>query len=717
MKNENRYRFYFSQTAKFSALLIIFVLVVGWVSEGLFPSWRILQREYRRTLRKEFKDPAERSTLIPEPGVYQVVLPELKRTDRCVTCHLAIEGPVLDSLNQPFTPHPGEYLEHHPVKRFGCTICHGGQGQALDKRNAFAQNPSNDWDQPVLEPPFIESSCGKCHLSLFSADSILEGSTVLALGRTIFLREGCLGCHKARGVGGMLGPDLTAQGDKSKHEYNFRNIKGSQTISNWLEQHFVDPEMVSPGSRMLQYDLPKSDLEALATCVMGLSNPDLPYTYIGLNVLKELKGVRPELAGVSLYEMTCSACHGATGEGKAYTEFKSGVPAIGKPGFLAIASQEYIDFILKYGRTNQLMTSWSPGFSGLLANEVSGINSFVRSRRVTNSTWSKTATLVRSGNGSGTEGEMIYRSHCQTCHGADAKGDLAIGFNNPDFFRAASLEYVYYTLFRGRMNTAMPSWSIFSDEEMADLLEYISSLPLNPLKGTYSASRLPLNPRLLLPSTRDRKGTYSPFRGPGGESGSGIRHPASGSERFHYLCSRCHGEHGEGATGPAILNRDFLLTADDKFLYQTISSGRSHTPMHGWTRPGSQEGGLQPGEIYDIIGFMRSCSDTVWEYIYPGPTLGSKELGKEIFGNLCAECHGIQGTGLKAPSLNDQVFLNAATNGFLLATITLGRPGTAMPVWGGESEDHPKLTAGQRHDLVAYLRSWQLVHLPFKEKK
>ncbi|MBN1197929.1 MAG: c-type cytochrome [Bacteroidales bacterium] len=692
MKQEDRYRLFFSQAAKFSALMIIFILVVGWVSEGLFSSWKQLQREYSRTIRKKYPDPQERANLLPEHGVYQVELEELKRTDRCITCHLAIEGSLLDSLDQPFKVHPGSHLEHHPVKQYGCTICHGGQGQALDKRNAFALNPQNDWDHPILESPFIESSCGKCHLSLFSVDSILANSAVLEHGRTIFLREGCLGCHKARGVGGMLGPDLTAQGDKTKHEYNFRNIKGKQTISNWIEQHFMDPEMVSPGSRMLHFDLPKSELEALATCVMGLSKPDLPYEYIGLDVLNELKGIRPDLDGGPLYGMTCSACHGTTGEGKRYTVFKSGIPAIGQPGFMAIASPDYIAFILHYGRTSQLMTSWAPDFSGLSLAEVEQLNKLVRSRRAANSTWNVTSELVRTGKGSKQEGEALFRTRCQTCHGPEAKGDLAIGFNHPDFFRAASMEYLYLTIFRGRLNTAMPSWSFLTDQEIGDLISYIGSF--GDLKISHEASGI----------------RHQIFKMP--DPRSPIPDMVSSAERFHYLCSRCHGEYGEGGTGPAILNHDFLLTADDRFLYQTISFGREHTPMHGWIRSGSQEGGLPPGEILGIVDFIKSCQDTNWEYIYPGPTLGDKTKGKELFGSLCSACHGTHGTGLKAPSLNDQVFLNAATNGFLAATITLGREGTEMPEWGSTTEQHPALTTQQRNDLVAFIRSWQRVHLP-----
>jgi len=694
---EPQYRKRYSLVAKSAALLIIFVLVVGWIDQGLMPSWKQYQRKYRRTLHKAFTNTDSRSSILPEQGVYQAELPDLRRTDRCVTCHLAIEGGPIDTLSEPFRVHPGSLLETHPVRKFGCTICHGGQGQALDKANAFARNPRNDWDQPVLQYPFIESSCGKCHLSLFTGDSLLQQSQVLERGRETFLREGCLGCHKARNVGGMLGPDLTAQGDKSRHEYNFRNIRGEQTISNWLEQPFIDPEMVSPGSRMLEFDLPKEDMEALATLVMGLSRPDLPYKYIGTNVLLELKGVRPLLPGDSLFAMLCSACHGKSGEGKPWAIYKSGVPAIGRAGFLSIASPEYVAFILRYGRTSQLMTPWAPEFSGLTPSEVSDAGRFVLSRRATNSTWSNTRRLLANGQGEFANGEQLFRSRCLTCHGERASGGLAIGFNHPDFFRAASMEYIYNTVTRGRMNTAMPSWSFLSDAEMAELLSYIRHL-----ESTVDGQGI---------RTGNSVMASDMVRDPA----SGIRRLASGAERFHYLCSRCHGDHGEGATGPANLNKDFLRTADDPFLYRTISSGRAHTPMHGWIRQGSQEGGIDPDEIREIIAYMRSTVDTAWEYNYPGPTLGNKENGKTLFGDLCAGCHGVHGTGIKAPSLNDQVFLNAATNGFLLATITLGRVGTDMPTWGDSTNQHRALSASERNDIVAFIRGWQKVHLPVSD--
>jgi hypothetical protein len=67
------------------------------------------------------------------------------------------------------------------------------------------------------------------------------------------------------------------------------------------------------------------------------------------------------------------------------------------------------------------------------------------------------------------------------------------------------------------------------------------------------------------------------------------------------------------------------------------------------------------------------------------------------------------GEGSQAPALNNQEFLNAATNGFIYATLSIGRNGTAMPSWGRGSDKHRALDFQERHDIVAYLRQWQKV--------
>jgi cytochrome c oxidase cbb3-type subunit 3 len=183
--------------------------------------------------------------------------------------------------------------------------------------------------------------------------------------------------------------------------------------------------------------------------------------------------------------------------------------------------------------------------------------------------------------------------------------------------------------------------------------------------------------------------------------------------KYHFLCSRCHGEFGEGETGPAIINEDFLEVASENYLYETIARGREHTAMFGWATDVYNKEQLQLQDISNIIGFMRNSALAPLDYIYPGRNPGQSDLGAGLFIKHCAECHGEKGEGVKGPALNNQEFLSAASNGFLLATITLGREGSDMPLWGYGQENYPKLSGKERQDLVAYLRSLQRIRIKY----
>ena len=61
------------------------------------------------------------------------------------------------------------------------------------------------------------------------------------------------------------------------------------------------------------------------------------------------------------------------------------------------------------------------------------------------------------------------------------------------------------------------------------------------------------------------------------------------------------------------------------------------------------------------------------------------EKGRQLYGQLCATCHGPAGNGYasdNAPSLRTTTFLASVTDGFLSEAIVRGRPGTAMPAYG-----------------------------------
>ncbi|MBL7113360.1 MAG: cytochrome c, partial [Bacteroidales bacterium] len=321
---ESRYIKTYKLITAAASVMLILLIITAWTREGIFSEWKKHQKEYARmdTLSAE-KFPV---------AIRQLEFPDLGRTDRCVSCHTGIENPGASLFEQPYRNHSGSFLDDHPPLKFGCTVCHGGQGRALEKLQAHATGESVYWPFPMLEHPYIQSSCGKCHLALFSDGAKMAGTDVFRDGQFIFNREGCLGCHKARGLGGTVGPDLTEQGEKTKHEYSFQNIQGEQTVSNWLKEHFKDPEMVSPGSQMLVTGLPEEEIEALVTFTMGLAKPEIPFEYFSIETLRELKGGRGVLAGNLMFSFCCSACHGKEGGGKDYREYETGVPSIGRQG-------------------------------------------------------------------------------------------------------------------------------------------------------------------------------------------------------------------------------------------------------------------------------------------------------------------------------------------------------------------------------------------------
>ena len=80
--------------------------------------------------------------------------------------------------------------------------------------------------------------------------------------------------------------------------------------------------------------------------------------------------------------------------------------------------------------------------------------------------------------------------------------------------------------------------------------------------------------------------------------------------------------------------------------------------------------------------------------------------GKEIYTALCVPCHGADLRGYKAdnaPSLNTATFLESATDPYLAASISTGRPGTSMAAYGqalGGPLDDAAVTR-----LVEYLRA------------
>jgi len=687
MNDEQKYTVVIQRVVAISAALLILLLVVAWVVSKPALEWRKVQREYA-ALVEGMPDSLVQFSARIERGLHEYAIDGLHRTDRCITCHMGMENPAMAGAPQPHTAHPAGFFEHHPPEDFGCTVCHHGQGRALTSADAHASDPEVRWDRPMLSQPFIQSTCGTCHLSVFSLNAGFEGAETFLEGQEIFNREGCLGCHKARGVGGIIGPDLTEQGEKTRSDYDFQHITSEQTVSNWLKEHFRDPEMVSPGSQMLAIDLPEAELDALSTFVLGLTRPEIDLEYFTLNTLEEFKGERAGLQPEMAFGMTCSACHGKSGEGKDYQEYETGVPAIGFTDFRRVVSQDYIEFTLLRGRSRRQMAVWSEDQSGLRQQEMQALVARLKrpsSRLNRPSGYSPPFDLQQFRTADSEEGGRLFVKHCATCHGEQAKGGLALALQQEDLLKNASDSYLFETLVTGRGNAGMPAWENLTDEQVYAVVKYLRSW-------------FPYAPEV-----------------PGVSFGDAD--VADGRLKYRFLCSRCHGEAGQGQTGPAIINRDFLAAADDVYLYHVVAFGRDHSAMFGWSTDVYNAERLDRTTIGNIVKYMREEAADRPDYIHAGRNPGNSATGRALYWKHCTDCHGEQGEGESAPALNNQEFLNAASNGTLVATLTVGRGGTRMPAWGMETDSTAFLSGVEREHIVSYLRNWQRINIKFNREK
>lgn len=647
-----------------------FLLLVGVaiVLEERRNAWEEHQEAYRDTLaRRATSALQEQSAKDYAIEVRQISVPALQRNDRCVSCHVGAEDARMRDVPLPYRAHSGGLLTAHPPERFGCTVCHGGIGQSLDREESCGADEPDRLHVPFVSLRAIESSCGKCHLAVF--DTTAAGMPTLERGRLVFRREGCLGCHRVRGKGGSVGPDLTDEGSKSLGGFDFSHVTGPRTIAQWMRRHFEDPPGVSPGSVMPAFALPEEELEPLIVAVRGLFSSPFPPEYLTLPLVKELKGAADPVEGNQGYALFCVACHGPEGKGKEYVAGRFGVPTIANEDFQSVASDDYLLFTIVEGRGGRMMASWASRVSRLQGRELRTIAAALRRWRPP---FRATESILKAG-GSRTEGEEVFRRACAQCHGARGEGDLAKGIGNADFLALASDRFLLETIIRGRSNTAMPSWSRLTDRELGGVMVFLRSLQVAPTRAE----------------------TPMQVRG----------NAARGDSLFYALCSRCHGRYGEGDLGPAVLNRDFLAAATDGFLFESIARGRDHTPMFGWTEQARAGKKLVAADVDDVVAFLRAAPRP--DFLPAGAGAGNPADGRRLFRELCAECHGEDGEGVKAPALHNQEFLGAATNGYLLGTVTLGRRGTPMPSWGIGSQKHRRLAAGERKDLVAFIRSWQ----------
>ncbi len=823
-----------------SSVASLCVLVAAAYRENFEGQWRVAQRTYKGLLVSTSTDESARRLSESFPiELRQLYLPKLERIDRCTTCHLGVENPAMRDAEEPLRLHPDDLLADHPPDKFGCTICHAGEGRATDKPSAHGWYEDGsavaDVDTPMLRGRAVYTSCGRCHyeIDLYGGETdlfadtgageagsgsgamaaineadltrTLPRATELSQGKRMVVKLGCLGCHKYRGRGGVLGFDLTYVGDKIRHDFDFTYVKGEHTVEQWLYEHFMFPSEVSPGTVMPEMGLSPEEARSLALYMMSLHRKTAPASHTPQPARHSSPQTESPVRGETLYAMFCSACHGPDGRGSTMREglwpvgadpwgrdmdarnvviqrrgsLDVMVPSLNHPDTLATVSDDYLRRIIARGRPGTKMIGWSEE-GGLSDDEITLLVGFIRG-------WQSPPpdrASVSASRGDARVGGALYRANCAACHGFSGGGGIGNTLNSPTFLAAASDAFLRDTIAFGRPNTAMPAWRGFDTRELSDLLAFIRGMQparsdvatavemcqggdtdevsskigrilynancvmchggdgsgdLGPSLNTQAFLTVVPDEFLVKTMIRGRPGTGMPAwrhlsnadvasivrflrgwqRSESKADGSHDDHVSrgdwqTGQHLFAGQCAGCHGTDGEGATGPQLNNPVFAETVTDVMLRAWITDGKEGTPMRGFRKGGQGIAELSERQIEDVIAYVRFLQRQSGEHvtrIAKSPN-GRPELGAKVYANSCSSCHGVRGEGASGPALSNPNFLRFASDGFLMATMALGRQGTEMrPVKRGP-QSILELSSDEVNNVVAYLRSWE-THRPF----
>lgn len=304
--------------------------------------------------------------------------------------------------------------------------------------------------------------------------------------------------------------------------------------------------------------------------------------------------------GAVMYVENCALCHGVSGKGIGAN------PALNTD---AIRNADY-DFLYKTiarGRYNTAMTAWHEEDGGPFNSyQVEELVAFLRYVD-----WDQVAEIAAQQGvippampvpevgddllaqvaalGPGGEvwanGLTTYAQNCTTCHGVHGEGtDLAPALNDEDT-RTTGADELARLIREGVPGTMMPAWdNKLDDDAIADLVAFLQNWDVINEAGIELTPPAPIhidptNPEEML---------------------------ALGEGLYASTCAACHGENGEGGSGPALNSLQILTRNDDAALANTI--------IYGPRRPNS----IMPAfgdrltsvEVDALVQYLRSWEAT-----------------------------------------------------------------------------------------------------------
>jgi mono/diheme cytochrome c family protein len=229
----------------------------------------------------------------------QMWIEDIKRADRCMTCHSGVEKAVFAQFEGVYGKHPSDFLKTHPIKNFGCTLCHDGDGMGLTVSSGHGQDVH--WNRPLLSGELVQSSCRRCHPynEKIPQHVSFPQAPVLSRGKDLYIVKGCRGCHELADFERpeSIAPALSRVGEK---------VNG-----DWLAMWMKRPKDYLPDTIMPFFDLPPEEIEALKAFLLRRKEERV---VLGTNV-----GPANSASGKKLMDkIGCLGCHRIAERGETF---------------------------------------------------------------------------------------------------------------------------------------------------------------------------------------------------------------------------------------------------------------------------------------------------------------------------------------------------------------------------------------------------------------
>lgn len=544
----------------YSSLGSLAVLAAAAYSEHFLQEWRVQQSQARALMSPDVADGFATQ-------LRQVVVPSLRKADRCVSCHVGMAaGETGVPGNSVYGPHPKVV---HDVAVFGCTVCHSGQGFATTKDDAHGE--VHFWPEPMIPRKYAFAGCGACHSHL-----AVPESGALARGLTLFERHDCFACHRVDKKGGTLRPG--GSGGSEGPDLSLVGATGFAT--NWHAAHMEHAKGATAGPWATAFkpvaEQDRHEIETFLASRVGA--PDL-------------------IAGKALFNtLGCRGCHKVGGvggdDGPDLTHEGQKDPAL--LPFAQVEGPRTLEQWFKehFRAPATVVTGSTMPQLGLSESQIDLLTGYLFSLRKSpfpEELWPRDRLRAErlADREFASDGATLYGTFCAACHGPSGEGMRYPGMTafpavaNRDFLAVASDSFMAATIQKGRVGRRMAAWGPGGGGlQNTDIDKLVGHL--RHLGGGVAAEADTKPPHWVR-----------------GDTGRG-------RALFASACASCHGAAGEGGEGPALANPNLLETATDTYLFETVRRGRSGTSMLGFEKGSTTQRALSPGEMEDIVTFIRT---------------------------------------------------------------------------------------------------------------